>query len=59
VRVVHGHRCAFVRAGSGPPMLLLHGIGEVLLDFLATTTPAVHDSSDWRAMLSQGDGAGA
>jgi hypothetical protein len=56
---VHGHRRAFVRAGSGPPMLLLHGIGEVLLDFLATTTPAVHDSSDWRAMLSQGDGAGA
>ena len=28
VRVVHGYRRAFVRAGSGPPMLLLHGIGN-------------------------------
>src|SRR4051812_50222157 len=27
-RVVHGHRRAFVLAGSGPPMLLLHGIGN-------------------------------
>src|SRR3954471_5134196 len=27
-RVVHGHRRAFVRAGSGPPLLLLHGIGN-------------------------------
>src|SRR4051794_21405147 len=27
-RVVHGHRRAFVRAGDGPPLLLLHGIGN-------------------------------
>src|SRR4051812_21550633 len=27
-RVVHGHRRAFVRAGSGPPLLLLHGVGN-------------------------------
>jgi len=27
-RVVHGHRRAFVRAGSGPGLLLLHGIGN-------------------------------
>ena len=26
--VVHGHRRAFVRAGSGPALLLLHGIGN-------------------------------
>ena len=32
---------------------------EVLLDFLTTTTPAAHDSADWRALLSQEDGAGA
>src|ERR687886_1982522 len=28
VRIVHGYRRAFVRAGSGPPLLLLHGIGN-------------------------------
>lgn len=28
VRQVHGYRRAFVRAGSGPPLLLLHGIGN-------------------------------
>ena len=28
VRVVHGHRRAFLRAGSGPPLLLVHGIGD-------------------------------
>ena len=27
-RMVHGHRRAFVRAGSGPALLLLHGIGN-------------------------------
>ncbi|SOC47798.1 Pimeloyl-ACP methyl ester carboxylesterase [Blastococcus aggregatus] len=27
-RIVHGHRRAFVRAGEGPPLLLLHGIGN-------------------------------
>jgi pimeloyl-ACP methyl ester carboxylesterase len=27
-RIVHGHRRAFVRAGSGPALLLLHGIGN-------------------------------
>jgi pimeloyl-ACP methyl ester carboxylesterase len=27
-RVVHGHKRAFVRAGSGPALLLLHGIGN-------------------------------
>jgi pimeloyl-ACP methyl ester carboxylesterase len=27
-RVVHGHRRAYVRAGSGPALLLLHGIGN-------------------------------
>jgi len=26
--VVHGHRRAFRRAGSGPPLLLIHGIGD-------------------------------
>src|SRR3954463_12180198 len=26
--VVHGHRRAYVRAGSGPALLLLHGIGN-------------------------------
>ena len=28
IRVVHGHKRAFVRAGSGPALLLLHGIGN-------------------------------
>src|SRR5207237_290125 len=28
VRVVHGHRRAFLVAGSGPPLLLVHGIGD-------------------------------
>ena len=28
IRVVHGHRRAFIRAGEGPPLLLLHGIGN-------------------------------
>jgi pimeloyl-ACP methyl ester carboxylesterase len=27
-RVVHGHKRAFVRAGEGPALLLLHGIGN-------------------------------
>jgi pimeloyl-ACP methyl ester carboxylesterase len=27
-RVVHGHRISFVRAGSGPALVLLHGIGN-------------------------------
>ena len=27
-RVVHGHKRAFVRAGDGPALLLLHGIGN-------------------------------
>ena len=27
-RVVHGHRISFVRAGSGPVLVLLHGIGN-------------------------------
>ncbi|SOE00296.1 alpha/beta fold hydrolase [Blastococcus haudaquaticus] len=27
-RVVHGHRRAFIRAGDGPALLLLHGIGN-------------------------------
>jgi pimeloyl-ACP methyl ester carboxylesterase len=27
-RVVHGHRSAFLRAGSGPALLLLHGIAN-------------------------------
>src|SRR3954466_14513711 len=27
-RIVHGYRRAFVLAGSGPPLLLLHGIGN-------------------------------
>jgi pimeloyl-ACP methyl ester carboxylesterase len=27
-RVVHGHRRAYVRAGNGPALLLLHGIGN-------------------------------
>src|SRR3954464_2727381 len=27
-RMVHGHRRAFVLAGDGPPLLLLHGIGN-------------------------------
>src|SRR3954451_8216254 len=27
-RVVHGHRRAFAPAGEGPPLLLLHGIGN-------------------------------
>ena len=26
-RVVHGHRRAFVKAGKGPALLLLHGLG--------------------------------
>ena len=28
IRVVHGHRRAFIRAGHGPALLLLHGIGN-------------------------------
>ncbi len=27
-RVVHGHLRSYVRAGSGPPILLIHGIGD-------------------------------
>ena len=27
-RTVHGHRRAFVRAGRGPALLLIHGIGD-------------------------------
>ena len=27
-RVVHGHRISFVRAGTGPALVLLHGIGN-------------------------------
>jgi pimeloyl-ACP methyl ester carboxylesterase len=27
-RVVHGHKRAFIHAGSGPALLLLHGIGD-------------------------------
>ena len=27
-RLVHGHRISFVRAGSGPTLVLLHGIGN-------------------------------
>ena len=28
MRIVHGHKRAFLRAGSGPVLLLLHGIGN-------------------------------
>jgi pimeloyl-ACP methyl ester carboxylesterase len=57
-RVVHGHRRAFVRAGDGPPLLLLHGIGNNaqtwagVLDRLAETHTVIapdllgHGSSD-------------
>lgn len=27
-RTVHGHRRAYLKAGHGPPMLLIHGIGD-------------------------------
>lgn len=58
IRVVHGHRRAFVRAGSGPPLLLLHGIGNsaqtwaAVLDRLARSHTVIapdllgHGSSD-------------
>ena len=58
IRVVHGHRRAFVRAGDGPPLLLLHGIGNNaqtwagVLDRLAETHTVIapdllgHGSSD-------------
>src|SRR3954465_5470491 len=57
-RVVHGHRRAFVRVGSGPPLLLLHGIGNTaqtwagVLDRLAASHTVIapdllgHGSSD-------------
>jgi pimeloyl-ACP methyl ester carboxylesterase len=57
-RVVHGHRLAFVRAGSGPPLLLLHGIANTaqtwagVLERLAATHTVIapdllgHGSSD-------------
>jgi pimeloyl-ACP methyl ester carboxylesterase len=57
-RVVHGYRRAFVRSGSGPPLLLLHGIGNSaqtwagVVDQLATSFTVVapdllgHGSSD-------------
>jgi pimeloyl-ACP methyl ester carboxylesterase len=57
-RMVHGHRRAFVLAGSGPPLLLLHGIGnsaqtwaEVIEPLSATHTVLApdllgHGSSD-------------
>jgi pimeloyl-ACP methyl ester carboxylesterase len=57
-RVVHGHRRAFVRAGSGPPLVLLHGIGNTaqtwagVLDRLAASHTVIapdllgHGSSD-------------
>jgi pimeloyl-ACP methyl ester carboxylesterase len=57
-RVVHGHRRAFVRAGSGPPLLLLHGVGNSaqtwagVLDRLAASHTVIapdllgHGSSD-------------
>lgn len=28
VRLVHGHRRAYLTAGSGPPLLLVHGLGD-------------------------------
>jgi pimeloyl-ACP methyl ester carboxylesterase len=58
MRVVHGHRRAFVRAGSGPPLLLLHGVGNSaqtwagVLDRLAASHTVIapdllgHGSSD-------------
>jgi pimeloyl-ACP methyl ester carboxylesterase len=58
IRVVHGHRRAFVRAGSGPPLLLLHGVGNSaqtwagVLDRLAASHTVIapdllgHGSSD-------------
>jgi pimeloyl-ACP methyl ester carboxylesterase len=57
-RVVHGHRRAFVRAGEGPALLLLHGIGNNCLtwsgviDRLAETNTVIapdllgHGNSD-------------
>jgi pimeloyl-ACP methyl ester carboxylesterase len=57
-RVVHGHRRAFVRAGEGPALLLLHGIGNNcltwsgIIDRLAETNTVIapdllgHGNSD-------------
>ncbi|MEZ5194294.1 MAG: hypothetical protein R2734_18670 [Nocardioides sp.] len=42
---VHGHRRAFVTAGSGPAVLLLHGLGcdhstwDPVIDSWLATTP--------------------
>jgi pimeloyl-ACP methyl ester carboxylesterase len=47
----------FDGAGHWPHLDQPDRFCEVLLDFLATTTPAAHDRTDWRALLSQGDGA--
>ena len=41
-RVVHGHRRAFVRAGEGPPLLLLHGWPE----FWLTWAPVMERLAD-------------
>ena len=38
-RTVHGYRRAFRTAGSGPVLLLIHGIGD--------------DSSTWRPLLDE------
>ncbi|WP_307807904.1 alpha/beta fold hydrolase [Nocardioides xinjiangensis] len=56
--VVHGHRRAYVRAGSGPVVLLLHGLGcdhttwDAVIDSLARTHTVIapdllgHGASD-------------
>lgn len=35
-RTIHGYRRAYVRAGEGPPLLLIHGIGDSSQTFAAT-----------------------
>jgi pimeloyl-ACP methyl ester carboxylesterase len=68
-RVVHGYRRAFRVAGAGPPVVLVHGIGdssttwdparfvEVVEEFLDTTRPAAWSVEQWRTLLRSPAGA--
>ncbi len=44
---VDGVRTAFVQAGSGPPLLLLHGLGEFIEAWCLNITPLAADFAVW------------
>ena len=55
-RVVHGHRRAFLRAGSGPAILLIHGIGNNAQTWSSVIGPlAEHSTVIAPDLLGHGD----